>query len=153
MHQTYRVSFQREFIRELNIEEFAPLYDHQNSETGHFKDMKVEPELAMYQRAEDHGALRLFTVRDNGKLIGYQSFVVTRGRHHAHTMQAQQDLLYISPDRRGFGLKFIKWCDEQLKAEGVHIVHQHVTPFFDFGPMLKRVGYELSHYIYIRRLN
>jgi hypothetical protein len=51
------------------------------------------------------------------------------------------------------GGRFIKWCDEQLRAEGVAVVYHHIKAAHNFGPMLERFGYELVDLIYSRRLN
>jgi hypothetical protein len=48
--------------------------------------------------------------------------------------------------------QFIKWVDEQLKAEGVQVVYAHVKSAFNFGSMLRRLGYQDHDVTYARRL-
>ncbi len=70
-------------------------------------------------------------------------------------LTAQHDVMFLHPDVRiGFNaLKFLKWCDNQLKNENVLYVTQHVTVSKDYSPILKRIGYEISETIYLKRLN
>jgi hypothetical protein len=100
------------------------------------------------------GTLRTFTARDaDGVLTGYCVFFVRHNIHYASSLQASQDVIYIDPERRGFGAEFILWCDQQLKEEGVQAVYHHVKQAHNFGPLLERFGYECVDLIYARRLD
>ncbi len=143
--------------------EAMPLLVAHWAEVAHFKDIPLEPDLAMYRAADLNGAVRVFTVRrtefvaDNvlrDVLVGYALFTVRPNPHYASSVQAFQDVLYIDPTARGgTGYRFIKWCDEQLRAEGIAAVYQHVKAAHDFGKILERQGYELVDYIYAKRLD
>ncbi len=51
------------------------------------------------------------------------------------------------------GARFIQWCDEQLTAEAVQVVYQHVKLAYDFGSLLTRLGYEPIETVWGRRLD
>ena len=53
----------------------------------------------------------------------------------------------------GAGERFIRYCDEQLRAQGVQAVYHHVKAKQSFGPTLTRQGYELVDLIYAKRLD
>ncbi len=56
--------------------------------------------------------------------------------------------------RRGrFGLKFIRWCEEQLKGEGVNLIVCHAKIHRDFGGVFAHLGYTPTDQIYARRLS
>lgn len=132
--------------------EIYPLFLKHWEEIAHYKNIPLEPDFDKYKEIEAVGMLRIFTAREEGKLIGYCVYFINHNLHYKSTIQALQDVLFVQKDKRGFGMKFIKWCDEQLKKEGVNVVHQHIKKAHNFGPMLERIGYELVDLIYARRL-
>ena len=132
--------------------EIYPLFVKHWEEIAHYKNIPLEPDYEKYKEIEKVGMLRIFTAREDGKLIGYCVYFINHNLHYKSTIQALQDVLFVQKEKRGFGMKFIKWCDEQLKNEGVNVVHQHIKKAHNFGPMLERIGYELVDLIYARRL-
>ena len=146
------MEFRRENISAL-FEEAVPLMVKHYKEIAHYKDIELEPDWDAYNKAEEIDAVRVYTIRDDGQMIGYAIFFFHTNYHYRKSLQAYQDLIFIDPKHRGPGYKFIKWIDGQLKAEGIQIVYHHVKATKDFGPMLERIGYELVDKIYARRLD
>lgn len=147
-------SFRREIAGPKLFEELAPLLQKHYEEIAHFKDIVLDPDWDQYDKLEQVGALRVYTARDHeGVLIGYSVYFIRHNLHYKNSRQAMQDILFIDPERRGFGAKFILWCDKQLKEEGVQVTYHHVKSKHNFGPMLERIGYELVDLIYARRLD
>lgn len=147
------MKFQREKAS-LVLTEVRPLLEMHWAEIAAYKDIPLEPDLEAYARIDESGGLRVFTARDEANtLIGYNIFFVHRNLHYKSSLQANQDILYIHPDKRGFGMRFILWCDKELKTEGVQVVYHHVKAKHDFGPMLERMGYNLVDKIYAKRLD
>lgn len=148
------IKFAREFLHDI-WDEAAPLLELHYEEIAHYKDIALKPDRARYMVAEDAGGVRAYTARDDNRLVGYQVFFVARNIHYSDSLQAMQDVLYLSREHRGrmIGFKFISWCDEQLRAEGVQAVMQHTKAKHNFGPMLERIGYELMDLVHVRRLN
>lgn len=147
------MKYQREKAHDV-IAEIKPLIEKHYLEIAHFQDIPLVPDYQAYMNAEDNGALRVFTVRsEDGLMIGYAIFFVRLNIHYSTSLQASQDILFVDPDHRGTGAKFILWCDQQLKDEGVQAVYHHVKEAHNFGPMLERMGYQLVDLIYTRRLD
>lgn len=143
--------FARESV--LSIEdEIKPLIEKHWGEVAHFRDIPLDPDWTKYRALDSMGFLAVFTAREEGKLIGYSIFLVGHHPHFKTSIQANQDILFISPEKRGFGSHFISWCDQNLKNDGVKVVNIHVNKDHDFGPMLERLGYENVDKIYSRRL-
>lgn len=148
-----QTTFQREKLADC-VTEALPLLEEHWREIAHYKDIPLEPDLSMYAQADSMGMLRVYTARDQqGQLIGYSVFFIRSAPHYKSSLQANQDIIYISKNNRGMGGRFILWCDEQLRAEGVQVVFQHVKKAHNFGPLLERFGYELMDLIYSRRLD
>lgn len=129
------------------------LYMHWK-EIAHYQDIPLEPAWEKYEQLADEGAIRVYTARDeDGLLIGYSVYFLRYNLHYRSSLNALQDILFVHPNHRGMGGKFIKWCDEQLKEEKVQAVYHHVKAAHNFGPLLERMGYELVDLIYARRLD
>lgn len=147
--------FARESYSDRLVEEMLPLWKDHHAETAPHYHMALEPNLMAYEQMASSGALRIFTVRNGANsLHGYQVMLVSPHPHSIRSLQAVQDILYICPQfRKGLtGYRFIKWCGDQLRAEGVQIVHQHISARYDFGHLLNRLGYELEDKVYSKNL-
>lgn len=148
------MDFQREAYSAALVEEMLPLFEAHWQEIAHYKDIPLEPDLAVYEASDRAGILRVFTARKEGTLHGYIVFFVRSNPHYKSSIQASQDILFLSqPMRQGLtGYRFIQWCDDQLAIDGVQAVYHHVKGARDFGPVLERMGYEAVDIIYARRL-
>lgn len=148
-----RISFKRDSLREC-WDELLPLFKLHYEEIAHYKDIPLDPDSEMYFKLEDMGMFKTFTVRDqNMKIIGYAGYFIKHNIHYKTSLQATQDVLFIDPKNRGKGFKFISWCDEQLRNDGVQVVSHHVKAAHNFGKLLERIGYELQDLIFTRRLD
>ena len=145
------LTFSRESVGSV-INDIAPLIKLHWQEVAHYKDIPLEPDWTKYKEIEQIGMLRVFTVREGSELIGYCVFFINKNLHYKSTVQALQDVVFIRKEKRGFGKRFMSWCDEELRSEGVSVIHQHIKKAHNFGPMLERMGYELVDLIYARRL-
>lgn len=137
--------------------EAAPLLARHWEEIAHYKDIPLDVRVAQYEAAEGIGMLRCFGARIDGVLVGYAAFFVDHAIHYAGSIQARQDVLFLIPEYRGFGLgmQLIAECDQALAAEGVQVVQQHSKndPAIDIGPVLLKSGYESGETVYFKRLD
>ena len=166
MTQMLNVRFAREKVKDL-VEgtEFLALLVAHKREVGHFQDIELAPNWDAYFQSDDVGGLRVYTVRGEcvdpdyqcslKHLMGYCIFFTHQDMHSRESFQAVQDSLFLAKEHRGarHGYNLIKWCDEQLRADGVQVVY-HSTPAADsFGSMLRRLGYEPVEHVWARRLD
>lgn len=134
--------------------ECIPLFEKHYKEISHFQDIDLAPDLEQYRKLSDIGFLKCFTARsESSELIGYSFFFVKHNLHYKKSLQAVNDIIFIDKEKRGFGAEFIAWCDLQLKEIGCQVVYHHVKASKDWGPMIKRQGYELVDLIYAKRLD
>lgn len=149
--------FRREkFSLEL-VDEIMPLLKMHFAENARNSEFygEFDPSIDTYSTADANGALRVFTVKEKGNIVGYQTFFVCEHPHSQDLITATQDVLYISPTfRRGMiAFRFIKWCAAQLAEDGIGIVHQVVPARKNYGSMFQRLGYQLEDMCYSMRLN
>jgi hypothetical protein len=150
------LTFQRETLSQM-WDEALPLLQAHYQEIAHYQDIPFEPDLESYHVREVAGALRIFTVRTDWQydLVGYAVFFVGLNSHYHSSLQALQDVLYVDPAHRGTtGLRLIRYCDEQLQAEGVQVTYQHQKLAHPaLGIVLKRLGYEPVEQTWATRLD
>ncbi len=147
------MNYQREVLTPELYVEMYPLLEEHWAEVAHYKDIKLNPDIELYLSIQDKGMLRLFTARkENGELVGYNLFFIKHNGHYKQSLNASQDIIFVRKTQRGFGLKFIEWCDDQLRIEGIDVVYHHVKAAHNFGPKLEKQGYELVDLIYAKKL-
>jgi len=141
-----------EYSDEL-IEECKPLFKAHYQEIEKFQDIPLEPNYSQYKSARNQKILKIFTAREHGVVIGYSFFFVLNSPHYKNSRQAVQDLVFVyKHSRKGFvGIRFIKWCDKQLRKDGVQVIFRQVTPQNNFGKILMRQGYQLHEALYAKR--
>jgi len=148
-----RYYFNREKISIGLIKDILSLVKDHHMEVSQYKDLEIDPSYGKYFALEEAGALRIFTVRNEGDdLAGYAVFLLKESTHFKNIKEAIQDLLYLTPKARGLrGISFLKKCDEKLKEDGVQLIYHHVTVAKDFSPLLKRQGYSKAGEVWSRR--
>ena len=143
-------TYQRESIADVR-EDISPLLVKHWEEIARFKDVPLDPHWEGYYAAERADSLRVFTARRDGALLGYGVFF--KGNlHYISSLIFTQDIFFVLPQNRGIvGARLLRYCDEQLQAEGAQAVYHHVKKSHDFGPVLERMGYVAVDTIYGRR--
>lgn len=147
--------FEMETIVNL-IEELNPIVKNEHwEEVGHFDDIPIDVDWDRYKIIESAGNLRCYTIRPVGNdrvLQGYAIFFIGHHLHCKTTLVADQDAIFVRKPFRGIGKLFIEWCDSQLKLEGVNTVSHHIKPWFDWSPVIEKLGYKKAETVWIRRL-
>lgn len=162
------VAMQRETMTHELMSEALPLLSAHWAEVAHYQDIPLNVDVGMYLAAEAAGNVRCYTVRksvtvcvpalefcdtDSQMLVGYAVYFVRSNPHYKQSIQASQDVLFIHPDSRGIGREFLEWTHDELRREGVQACYQHVKVAHNFGPLLKRMGYECVDLIFAKRLD
>lgn len=152
--------FSRETL-DACMEEIRPILRNEHwEEVGHYDDIPIDMQWDKYKAMEYAGLLRCYTVRSplneelkESVLEGYAFFIVSKHLHYKHTTVASQDILYVRKPYRGIGRSFLAWCDGQLRDEGVTTVTHHAKPWFNYGNLFEKLGYEKAETIWARRLD
>lgn len=149
--------FLREPVTLELLEELLPLFVEHDRAVAQFQDIRLNPNYEFYLSLEAAGRLRAFVARDaeTNAALGYSAFIVMENPQRKESLIAQENVLFIHPEARGFGGAFVDWCDFQLQSEGVQVVYRHVKPKPDlnFSPLLERKGYELAELVWAKRLD
>lgn len=145
-------TFASERIKDA-FDEAADLIKANEAETGYIaKDIvpaRVAPKEA-YVRMEDLGVTRLFTMRDAGKLVGYQVFLATPHFRYPGVKFASQDTFFVSSTHRGIGpSRFLAYADVALQAEHLRPL-RNFRPNKDLSSLYAHHGYEKLEEVWIK---
>jgi GNAT superfamily N-acetyltransferase len=145
-----RLAFAEEKVSDAWDEAVALMRaNHEETGAGDGEDFK--PNRARYEEFWELGLIRAYTARWEGALVGYALFFVTPHLHYPEWLTAQQDVLYVQPSCRGRGaVRFIRWMDDSLKAEGVKLVIRAVSARLDYSRTLERMGYKPLEQVFRR---
>ena len=119
------------------------------------KDMALDVDWMFYYQSEFDERLKIVTVRDDGRLIGYASFFLMNHPHYKTWKFANQDILYIDPAYRGkhIGLGLEKFCEELFRGLGVQVMMHHAKAKHPaLVELLCNVGYQIMDYVLVKKL-
>lgn len=148
------MEFALELFTPALFSQLRPLLNEHYAELA-LEDSVNVPSTAPYFSLEDAGLLRVFVAREANDIVGYAFFSVVKNPQYGDALHAKQDLMFLTrAARRGLdGVVFMKWCDEQLKAEGVEVIYRHLNVKQPHDAILTRMGYDLRERVYTRRVN
>lgn len=125
--------------------EIKPLIqEHWKEIALHKGDIKLEPNWNTYSRLAGQGALRVYTARKSGELVGYFVCIVMPSLHYMRHLFANNDILFLKKsERKGTaGIRLIKFAIEELKKDGVTLINVNVKKKQDFGKVLEHLDFE-----------
>ena len=143
-------NFQQEFLTSV-VEDAKELLERHWEEIAVNKDkIKLNPHWEAYVDLEDKGQLRIFTARENGKLIGYFVVIIGVNLHYKDHVFAVNDILYLhSSWRKGLtGVKLIKFAEKCLKLEGVSVMSINTKTHRPFDSLMSYLKYDLVERVY-----
>jgi hypothetical protein len=137
------MDFASELLCEV-VQEVQPLLQMHWEELTRNKEIaKLAPMWEEYAALEQMGRFVVFTARDDGKLVGYNAFFINKHIHYAGMTLAQNDVFFLVPDhRRGTAaLRFLRYCEDQLRELGAMKLTYHCKTVNNFAPILHRLGF------------
>lgn len=131
--------------------EIKPLIEAHYKEIALNQDaIKLNPNWKEYARLDSIGALRCFTARKDGELIGYFVVIVNKSLHYQDHLFAYNDVIFLAKGhRRGMtGVKLIKYATESIKEQGISLMIVNTKVHQSFDKILERLGYNLIERVY-----
>jgi len=114
----------------------------------------LNPNWKEYARLAAAHALRCYTVRSDGLLVGYFVLVVSTSLHYSDHLFATNDVIYIKPEHRKgtTGWRLIKFAEQQLRAEGVSLMTVNTKVHAPFDPLMERLDFDYIERLYAKCL-
>lgn len=142
--------YQQEFLATVQ-QDIKPLLEKHWSEIALNQDkIKLNPDWGAYNQLEQAGKLKIFTARDDGKLVGYFVVIVDRHIHYKDHLFANNDILFVDKEyRKGFtGIKLVKFAEKCLKEDGVSVLTINTKVHQPFDKMLTFLKFNKIERIY-----
>jgi GNAT superfamily N-acetyltransferase len=147
------MEYRQEFYKQVRAE-LPDLISLHYEEIALNKDaIKLNPDWDAYAEGEAQGAIKCFTARDGGKLVGYFVVCLHRSLHYKDHLYATNDIIFLHPDhRKGFaGPRLIKFAEQCLKDDGVSLLFINSKTHKPFDALLRRMGYSHIENVFSKR--
>ena len=125
------------------IDEMKPLHQAHWAETEkHRHGIAFNPDYETFFRYERAGRCVVFTLREDGRLLGNFSLYLDRSMH-TKTLLATEDTLFLLPDaRKGrTAMRFINYAENALKVIGVKEISVCVKLVNKASRFFQMIGY------------
>lgn len=113
-----------------------------------------EPFAPSYERYAQYGdAYSVFTVRDEGRLVGYCGMYLVASMH-SQKLLATEDSWYLLPEyRKGRNaIRFYHYVEAEMQRRGAEKVTMTAAPYNGACRIMEYLGYKLDCYKYSRDL-
>ena len=148
------ITYQQEFLATCR-NDAQPLLERHWGEIALNRDfIRLNPDWDAYEELEASGALKIFTARKDGRLIGYFAVLVRRHLHYVDHLFAFNDVLFLDSEyRRGFvGAKLMRFAESCLKEDGVSVMIVNTKTHKPFDSLLRWLGFKHIENIYSKVL-
>jgi hypothetical protein len=145
------VNFAEEKITQDLLNEAMPLLDAHWEECACWQSsIPLSVDNARYIKASESGLMRCYTMRKDGKLMGYSVQIAAPHLHYKADVFSANDVIFFDKsERQGMAaIRFMKYVEEQERARGVSVMTYHVKSFHDYPAIFERLGYKHIEQIY-----
>lgn len=148
------MEIKRESIRTVSNEELLPLImeDYKTALKEKYPEYECYFDREVREACEQNGTWCIYTVRDDGKLVGYASFWIGP---HSFMMKGGEPVLvasleacFVSKKYPFNGLKLMRYASNSLKKGGIDMLTVDVSNGNKFGAICKRIGMKASDVLY-----
>ena len=148
------ITYQQEFLVNIQKELELLLTDHWEDVAVNKDVIKLNPDWDAYHNLEDSGALKIFTVRVDEKLVGYFVVILRNHIHYKDHLYAFNDALFLKHEyRRGLtGAKLMKFAEKCLKDDQVSVLVVNTKRHKPFDGLLEWLGYSHVENVYSKYL-
>ena len=148
------LTYQQEFLVTCR-KDAEPLLQKHWEEIALNKDfISLNPDWDAYEELEARGALRIFTARNDGRLIGYFAVLVRAHLHYVDHLFAFNDVLFLDSEYRGrfVGVRLMRFAEQCLKEDGVSVMVVNTKTHKPFDGILERLGFRHIENLYSKVL-
>jgi GNAT superfamily N-acetyltransferase len=116
--------------------------------------IKLNPDWEQYAALDSSGILKIFTARDNKKLVGYFILLVNNSLHYKDHVFAVCDIIFVTPEARkgATGYKLLKYAENWCVDNNVSLLNINTKVHMPFDSLLEKTGFKLIERIYSKYL-
>ena len=148
------IKYAQEILNDVKAEALPLLLSHYEEIALNKDIIDFNPDWDLYQKYEDLGILKIFTARDEDRLVGYFVVIATPHLHYKDHIFAYNDIIYVNPQyRKGFtAWRLIKYAEKEMKDQGATIMIVNSKRHKPFDILLERLGFSHIESIFSKRL-
>ena len=94
------VKYQQEFLSQVELDIQYLIELHWSEIALNQDNIKLNPDWEAYHSLEEHSKLKIFTARDDDRLVGYFVVIVGNNIHYKDHLFATNDIIYMHKDYR-----------------------------------------------------
>lgn len=148
------ISYQQEQI-ENTWSELEPLLHEHYKEVAMFQDkIKLNPDKAFYEHAQDAGRVYLHTARTtkDRQLIGYAATMVHVNPHYQDHTYAVNDVVFVLPEYRDGQVAptLVAMVESDMKRLGCSVMTFHMKEHKPFRSLMKHCGFEMKEELWAK---
>lgn len=144
--------FKIETVSEI-VDDIIPLNKAHYEEVFPGARFPLKIDYNKYVKLNELGLFKIFGLRDDGKLVGYNGFWVTDRIHCNDEKMAVNDIFFIEPSYRGkITGEFIDYCETELKALGVHRICYNAPIGTKLGAVVSKKNYSLWEQVFTKEV-
>jgi GNAT superfamily N-acetyltransferase len=135
------------------IEDIKPLLDEHWEELAAFPDIPLDPNFDFYQVASNRGAIRIYTARKDGELIGYAIYIINLSNpHYMETKWAISDIVLVRKPYRNAKVGTGLYDFIEADLPGFIIVTNDKIAHPELGALMRARGYDAYTTAWMKRL-
>lgn len=144
------IKYQQEFLVTAKPDAQELLEDHWEEIALNKGKIALNPDWEAYEDLETAGKLKIFTARDDDRMIGYFVVLVGPNLHYKDHIFAVNDILYLDKNyRKGrTGIKLIKFAEQCLKEDGASVLNINTKTHKPFDSLMEYLGFNLIERVY-----
>jgi GNAT superfamily N-acetyltransferase len=148
------ITYQQESLVTVKADIIPLLEKHWEEVALNKEKIKLNPDWDAYANLEDAGVLKIFTSREDGKLVGYFVVFVKSHIHYKDHLFCYNDVIFVDEEyRKGFtSTRLIKFAEKCLKADGVEVMIVNTKRHKPFDSLLVWLGYKHIENLYSKVL-
>jgi GNAT superfamily N-acetyltransferase len=107
-----------------------------------------------YVKLIQAGCLEVVTARDDDKLVGYITIILSKHLHYKTVIVAKEDVHFVHRKYRGrmIGDGMLKEAERVVEKRGAKLMFVHTKPHSDHGALLEKIGYSRFEIIYAKEI-
>jgi GNAT superfamily N-acetyltransferase len=146
---TYEIGNAKESFKEIIL-----LFQDHYEEISLLKDYELKPDYGLYFKVEDRNFLELILCKDEGKIVGYIVFFVSKHLHYIDCLLATEDIYYLKPEyRKGrTAIKMFKFAEQYLKSKNVNMIKYSTKVHSDNSSLFEYLGFSFTEKVFTKML-
>lgn len=150
---TFDIKIEEENLEDRLVDELLPKLRAHWTEAEKVSDnLSLSLDLDKYKMLSDIGWLKIFTARQESKLVGYAVFILNPNLQVANSFTAVNNALFVDKPLRklGLGKALLEFSENELKSCGVHAITLVSKDLHPLDGLYESLGYWCEEHTFLK---